>query len=179
MRTVLGIDPGVKHTGWCVLRDTGPLSVYKPIARGVIIPPGEGKHGVAEVLSWVLPRMRQVLLDYGPTLVAVEEVTWYGRGRRITLPLSHVAGALIALSALSKAVLFVLLPGQKVKKRPRWITEKWSEHEADAALLALAAINLQELLDCAEPADTACERKRQLAVSKRRISVEEFARGTP
>mgnify|MGYP001558261413 CR=1 FL=1 len=173
MRTVLGIDPGVKHTGWCVLK------AGKPIARGIIIPPGEGKHGVAEVLAWVLPRMRRILLDYGPTLVAVEEVTWYGRGRRITLPLSHIAGALMALSALSTSATFVLLPGQKIKKRPRWITSKWSEHEADAALLALAAINLQELLSCAEPADTVCERKRQLAVSKRLISVEEFARGMP
>ena len=173
MATVLGIDPGVKHTGWCVLQDG------KPVARGVIIPPGDGKHFVSEVLAWVLPKMSAVLQDYMPTLVAVEEVTWFGRGRRITLPLSHIAGALMALSSLSGSVTFALLPHQKPKKRPRWITKIWSEHEADAALLALAAISLTELLDGAEPADTASARKRQLAVAKRRISVEEFARGTP
>src|SRR5262245_20676360 len=89
---IIGIDPGLRHTGYNVLEDG------KSIASGTLVPPDDSLT-ITSVLSYVLPRLYNVIGQYAPTIAVVEEVAWYGRPKKITLPLSHVAGAIMGLCA--------------------------------------------------------------------------------
>ena len=132
----LGVDPGLRHTGWCVIED-GPVRV---LAKGTIIPPGSTQPEV--VIPFVLKELRNVWATHGIGAVVVEQVTWYGKGRRITLPLSHVAGAVSGFFLGKRLPVSLVLPAMKkrIKKKPfRFSGAGWTEHAKDAALLALLA----------------------------------------
>lgn len=125
---ILGVDPGIKHTGLCVL-DNG-----KPVFTTTLIPPGRGKFLVSEVLCHILPAINAAISKYTPSVTVVEEVTWYGRARRAMLPLAHIAGAIVGTSIARSVDTYLLLANMRNKTK-RWPT-KWTEHERDAARLA-------------------------------------------
>jgi hypothetical protein len=125
---ILGVDPGIKNTGLCVL-DGG-----KPVFATTVVLPQRSKVLVMEVLQCVLPILNATITKYGPSVTVVEEVTWYGRSRRAMLPLAIVAGAIVGTSIARNVPTFLLLAAMrsKIKRLPR----KWTEHERDAARLA-------------------------------------------
>ncbi len=106
-------------------------------SHGVIEVPGSGKLPVHEVLQTVLPGLACLLERYGPDTVVVEQVTWYGRARRITLPLSHVAGGIAGYVLAAGANVYLLQASQRLREiPPSW--QKWpTDHERDAAALAI------------------------------------------
>lgn len=127
---ILGVDPGIRHTGWVVLDD------QTVVGRGTIVPPGRGKMLVSQALSFILPEIAAVLAAYHPSIASVEEVTWYGKTRRITLPLSHVTGAVAGVCLASGVSVCLLLANMRKNiKGPRG-SAKWTEHERDAYALA-------------------------------------------
>lgn len=162
---VLGVDPGLRHTGWAVVKDSGQAA-----ARGTLIPPGHGRIQPHEVLEYVLPRLTDVIERFRPDIVVVEQVTWYGRGRRITLPLAHVAGAIAGMCVGLGLPVYLLLANQKTftcQKRG------WSEHEKDAFVLAT---EVQRYINALAAGDTSIRRKRS-AVGARVITAGRNARG--
>ncbi len=159
------MDPGLRHTGWAVIRDDG-----KPIAKGTIVPPGHGRIQPHEVLEYVLPKLNDAIARFEPDVVVVEQVTWYGRGRRITLPLAHVAGAIAGMCVGAGLPVYLLLANQKTftcQKRG------WSEHEKDAFVLAT---EVQRYINALAAGDGTIRRKRS-AVGARRITAGRTARG--
>lgn len=163
---VLGVDPGLLHTGWAVLDDG------KPIALGTLIPPKKVELTSHFVLSFVVPQLLAVAREHLPEVVAVEQVTWYGKAKRITLPLSHVAGGIIGALLTLEIPVYVYLPGMKPKVRAR---KAWDEHQKDAVALALAATQHEAALIAG---DTSFLRK-HLAASKRRITIARSAPTPP
>ena len=125
---ILGVDPGIKHTGWAVLQGSRPLAV------GTLVPAIKGRLLPSEVLAFVLPAITELISKYTPSVTVVEEVTWYGRARRAMLPLAHVAGGIAGMSSALGVPTFLLLAAMRNKTR-KW-PDKWSEHERDAARLA-------------------------------------------
>lgn len=138
MARILGVDPGLRHTGWAVvdmasgrLLDTG-LIVY-PEDRPIPSFPGP-------YIEWILRGLDAVLVEHAPGVAAVEQVTWYGSRQRVTLPLSHVAGAIVGYLLAKGLDVFLLLAGMKRGGRARGDRLerrlKVSRHEVDAAMLA-------------------------------------------
>lgn len=146
---ILGIDPGIKHTGLCVLDDG------KPVFATTVIPPQSGKVLVMEVLECLLPVLNAVISKYSPSVTVVEEVTWYGRARRAMLPLALVAGAIVGTCIARRVDTYLLLAAMRNKSK-RWPT-RWTEHERDAARLAY---RLHEW--CASPAAKRSDLSRRL-----------------
>lgn len=161
---LLGVDPGLRHTGLAILdRDSG-----KVLDTELLLFPGRGYKFIGTYLEWILPRVAEYVDEHKPRLAAVEQVGWYGRRQRITMPLSHVAGALVGL-LWGRAIPVYLLPanmkqGPDVdKRRPRGV----SDHEHDAVLLAR---KVRAWLR-AESAGDASGLRRLSAVGSRRISI--------
>lgn len=153
---ILGVDPGIRHTGWCVLDDG------KPVAHGLILVGGRGRLLVCEVLCVVIPSVRSLLKTYKPSAVVVEEVTWYGRARRAMLPLASIAGAIVGCASSSNICTYLLMASQRDRKR-KW-SVKWSEHERDAAALAQGLRNYLDVVNVG----TALKRKQRFDMLMRR-----------
>lgn len=162
---ILGIDPGLRHTGFCLTEGENRV-----VARGVLVPPGRGRIQPHQVLSAILPAVEKLIKQHQPTLAVVEQVTWYGKGRRITLPLAHVAGGLVGFLLANKISVYLLLANQKTilcRKRG------WSEHEKDAYVLAT---EVRRYLAAENAGDVSTLRRRS-AVGQRKIIVPRNTHG--
>jgi hypothetical protein len=165
---VLGIDPGLKHTGWAVLTDG------RPTAHGVLLFPEDGKHPTEEYVRFVLQGLSSIVNKYRPAQAAVEQVQWHGRRQRITMPLSHVAGAVTGYLVACGLPVCLLTPNMKkgvTYKQPKG----WSDHEYDAALLAKKLLLYRD----AERAGESSDLQRLDAVRRRIIIVTDSAPGSP
>lgn len=166
-QTIIGIDPGLRHTGYAVLQDG------KVVEHGVILAKGYGKLPISDAIRVACGGIAPILARYHPDAVAVEQVGWYGSRKNITLPLSHVAGALGGLVLSMGAVLYLLLAAQRrpvALKRPR---RGWQEHDLDAYELAIRA---KQHLDVVAAGGTSIPRD-LLAVAKRSITIPKIAHG--
>lgn len=164
---VLGVDPGIRNTGWCVLNDDA-----EAIDHGVITPPGRGKLLVSQVLGYVLPVLQEVMTTHLPSSAVVEEVTWYGKSRRTMLPLAQVAGGIAGFLWDSNNIHVYMLIANMRSKETKW-PASWSEHERDAAALA-KTIHLYETAELAEDVGYL---KKHSAVSRRIIIAAPSALG--
>ena len=156
---ILGVDPGVKHSGYAVVQGRTVLE------HGVIVPPGRGKLSAGQAIEAVLVGLEAVLRRHKITVAAVEEVQWYGYRQRITLPLAHVAGAVMGLLLGRGIPVYSILASQRrlcpVKRSKRG----WDEHDLDALELA----QLVQLAENVSDASAASDRKRLSAVLARKI----------
>jgi Holliday junction resolvasome RuvABC endonuclease subunit len=162
---VLGIDPGLRHTGWAVIDDKG-----RAVAKGTIVPPGRGRIQPHEVLEYVLDRLCYIIAEFVPDVAVVEQVAWYGRGRRITLPLAHVAGGIAGFLLGRYIPVHLLLAAQKnfVCRR-----KGWTEHEKDAYVLAIV-VQKAVVADGAAGSST---RRKPSAVVRRKITAPRIVHG--
>lgn len=154
---LLGIDPGTRHTGWCVTFGT------KVVDHGVIHTPRRDSY--PGVLGKIVSALRGVHSEWGPHAVVVEEVVW--RGRRGMLPLAHLAGAFVGQSPVP---VYLITPAMKTKRNPPR-SGKWSEHEKDAYKLTQAVLSVERALLNSQPVKPS-------AVLRRRITVPRSVRGT-
>jgi crossover junction endodeoxyribonuclease RuvC len=67
---ILGIDPGLRRTGWGVVAHQGARLAH--VAHGVIAPPDT--EPLAERLLFLFEAISQVIADHAPHEAAVEEV---------------------------------------------------------------------------------------------------------
>lgn len=134
MAGILGIDPGIVNNGWAIVRNG------RPTKWGLWETPGRGKHTVATVLAWVLPRLAKLVDAEKPDHAAVEEVVWQGIRRRITMPLAHVAGGIVGLLAARGVSVLVVTPSMKGHV-DLTLRGDAGEHELDAARLAMRALD--------------------------------------
>lgn len=125
----------LRHTGWCILVNGDPKD------SGTIIPDGYGKVPTEVAIRVVLNALAKVVADWEPEAAAVEQVQWYGKGRSITLPLAHVAGACVGFLASAGVPVYLLLATQRrpVKIKKAWHAKLNSEHELDACALGMLA----------------------------------------
>jgi Holliday junction resolvasome RuvABC endonuclease subunit len=159
---ILGVDPGIQHTGWAVLNNK------KVMAVGTLEPP-DGLRPVEAVMSWLLPKLKEVITDIKIDAAVVEQVAWYGRARRITLPLSHISGMIVGFLAGSGIDTFLILASMRKKERTK---ASWDEHQKDAVNLARVGL---EYLN-AEAAEDLSLLKKRSAVGRRRIIAPANAR---
>jgi crossover junction endodeoxyribonuclease RuvC len=97
---ILGVDPGLRHTGWGVITMDGPRLAW--VAHGVIHP--DTKADLADRLADLAAQLRSVVDQHQPDEAAVEE-TFVNINPKSTLLLGQARGA--AMAALAGAGLKV------------------------------------------------------------------------
>lgn len=93
---ILGIDPGLRRTGWGIIESDGVRLVY--VASGVITAAADDD--LAYRLRQLYEGVRGVILSFEPREAAVEE-TFVNENPRSTLKLGQARGAALLAPAMS------------------------------------------------------------------------------
>jgi len=109
---VLGIDPGLVRSGWAVLEPVGLRA--RVLGHGVITPPVDAP--LAARLAHGARRLREVVAEFQPDFVALEEVFTAPRHPRSALLMAHMRGA-ICLVLEEAGLPIVPLTATTVKQR--------------------------------------------------------------
>ena len=107
---ILGLDPGLRHTGWGVVIIDGARLIH--VAHGVIAPPD--KLSLAERLLVLFEGIAEVIEAHAPHEAAIEETFATANGSS-TLKLGHARAA--AMIAPARAGLPVAEYAAKVVKK--------------------------------------------------------------
>jgi crossover junction endodeoxyribonuclease RuvC len=97
MIRILGVDPGLRLTGWGMIAMDGPRLAW--IAHGVIAPDPEAE--LAERLALLAEGLRAVIHDHEPQEAAVEE-TFVNINPKSTLLLGQARGVVLATLAAAR-----------------------------------------------------------------------------
>jgi crossover junction endodeoxyribonuclease RuvC len=93
---LLGIDPGLRHTGWGIIDVDGNRLSH--VANGMIDPPAAAVMAVR--LKFIFDGLNEVLAGYGPSQAAVEE-TFVNKNPDTTLKLGLARGAALLAPAIA------------------------------------------------------------------------------
>lgn len=110
MLRILGLDPGLRHTGWGVIDKDGPK--FRFISAGVINP--NETLSLSERLAELHAGLKQVIADFSPDEAAVEE-TFVNKNPTSTLKLGQARGVVILTPALFNLPVVEYTPNQ-IKK---------------------------------------------------------------
>lgn len=94
---ILGVDPGLRLTGWGVIAIDGPRLAW--IAHGVVAPDPEA--AMADRLAMLAEGLRAVIHEHEPQEAAVEE-TFVNINPRSTLLLGQARGVVLATLAAAR-----------------------------------------------------------------------------
>ena len=110
MTRILGIDPGLLHTGWAVIDSVGSSRKY--IASGVILPPA--KLSFPERLAIIFRGVSQLCEQFQPDCCSIE-VIFVNVNPKTTLILGQARAAAIVAVANRDIPVFEYEPN-KIKK---------------------------------------------------------------
>lgn len=107
----LGIDPGLNRTGYALLKRTskGPRLVEGGVIRST------AKLSLAERVHEIGSGIREILEEYHPAAVAIEQVFSASRHPKTAVLMAHARGAILFSVAAAKVPLVHYTPRQ-VKK---------------------------------------------------------------
>ena len=98
-RIILGIDPGLAHTGWGVVQQAG--SQLSCMAYGCVATPSRNSLPVR--LAKINEQIAAVIAKYAPTAVGIESV-WFGENTSSAFATGQARGAaLVACAGLEMA----------------------------------------------------------------------------
>lgn len=97
MVRIIGIDPGLRNTGWGVISQQGSSLTY--IADGALH--SDGELSLSERLLQLHTQLMEVMREYDPDEAAVEE-TFVNTDARATLKLGQARGVLMLAPAMLK-----------------------------------------------------------------------------
>ena len=109
-KRVLGIDPGLLHTGWAVIDTAGSSRKY--IASGVILP--NPKMEMADRLVTIFREVTKLCETFEPDECSIE-ITFVNKNPKTTLILGHARSAAIVAVANKDIPIFEYEPN-KIKK---------------------------------------------------------------
>lgn len=141
---ILGIDPGLVHTGWGIIETTG--NRHKLVAAGRVSPPANLP--TAERLRALDEALAGILAEFSPDCAAVEE-TFVNKNAASTLKLGLARG--VALLAPARAGLEVAeYPANLIKK-----TVVGAGHAAkeQVGMMVGALLNAKGQVNSADAAD--------------------------
>lgn len=110
MIRILGLDPGLRHTGWGVIDKDGPKIRF--ISAGVINP--DETLTLAERLAELHEGLKKIIQDFKPDESAVEQ-TFVNKNPTSTLKLGQARGVVILTPALFGVCVAEYTPNQ-IKK---------------------------------------------------------------
>lgn len=110
MTRILGIDPGLLHTGWAVIDSQGQNRKY--IASGVILPPARDPMPVR--LANIFRGVSELVDTFAPDVCSIE-ITFVNKNPQTTLALGHARAAAIVAVASRDIPIYEYEPN-KIKK---------------------------------------------------------------
>lgn len=148
---ILGIDPGLRQTGWGLIDVTGPRLAH--VAHGVVKAPVDAPLG--QRLAYIFSAVSSLVIEHQPTYAGVEE-TLVNVNARAALKLGQARGAVMTALAREgldigeyaprKIKLSVVGTGTADKKQVQFMVArllpragKMSEDAADALACAICA----------------------------------------
>ena len=91
---ILGIDPGLLHTGWAIVDSRGPELHY--VASGVVLPPTN--IAFPERLAFIFRNVSEICDTFKPDVCSIE-ITFSNMNPKTTLALGHArAAAMVAVA---------------------------------------------------------------------------------
>jgi crossover junction endodeoxyribonuclease RuvC len=102
---ILGIDPGLLHTGWAIIERDGPSRHY--IASGVILPPA--KLPLPERLDFIFKGVSELCEKFRPDVCSIE-IIFSNKNPKTTLLLGHARAAAIVAVANNNVPVFEYEP---------------------------------------------------------------------
>lgn len=110
MKRIIGIDPGLLHTGWAIIDVAGSQRKY--VASGVILPPTKAEF--AERLAFIFNNVSELCEKFKPDECGIE-IIFVNKNGKTTLLLGHARAAAITAIAVKNIPVFEYEPN-KVKK---------------------------------------------------------------
>ena len=110
MVRIVGIDPGLRNTGWGVIESEGSRLIY--VADGTVHSNADAT--LAERLLEIHSQIISVLKEYAPDEAAIEE-TFVNTDARATLKLGQARGVVMLAPAMLKIPVSEYAPNQ-IKK---------------------------------------------------------------
>ncbi|MBO4480028.1 MAG: crossover junction endodeoxyribonuclease RuvC [Alphaproteobacteria bacterium] len=107
---ILGIDPGLLHTGWAVIDTTGSTRHY--VASGVILPKKTGP--LAERLAIIFNEVSKLCDTFSPNECSIE-ITFVNKNPTTTLILGHARASAMVAIAVKDIPIFEYEPN-RIKK---------------------------------------------------------------
>ena len=109
-KRILGIDPGLLHTGWAVIDTCGQTRKY--VASGVVLP--NPKMEMSERLVTIFREVSKICETFSPDECSME-ITFVNKNPKTTLILGHARSAAVVAVANMNVPLFEYEPN-KIKK---------------------------------------------------------------
>ena len=110
MKRILGIDPGLLHTGWAIIDVAGSMRKY--VASGVILPPV--KEEFPKRLTFIFNKVSELCEIFNPNECGIE-VIFVNKNAKTTLLLGQARASAIVAVATKNIPVFEYEPN-KVKK---------------------------------------------------------------
>ena len=110
MTRILGIDPGLLHTGWAIIDSQGQNRKY--IASGVILPPASDP--MPQRLANIFRGVSKLVDTFAPDVCSIE-ITFVNKNPQTTLALGHARAAAIVAVASRDIPIYEYEPN-KIKK---------------------------------------------------------------
>lgn len=110
MTRILGIDPGLLHTGWAIIENRGAENKY--IASGVILPPARDAFPMR--LATIFRGVSELCEKFTPDVCSIE-ITFVNKNPQTTLALGHARAAAIVAVANNEIPIYEYEPN-KIKK---------------------------------------------------------------
>ncbi len=110
MVRIIGIDPGLRNTGWGVIEQEGQRLIY--VADGSVH--SDAGAELAVRLLQIHQQLLEVITRFAPDEAAIEE-TFVNKDARATLKLGQARGAVMLAPAIHKLPVFEYAPNQ-IKK---------------------------------------------------------------
>jgi crossover junction endodeoxyribonuclease RuvC len=107
---IIGLDPGLRNTGWGIIESEGTRLIY--VADGAVH--SEADAPLAERLLQIHEALLRVLKDFSPDEAAIEE-TFVNKDARATLKLGQARGVVMLAPASLKIPVSEYAPNQ-IKK---------------------------------------------------------------
>lgn len=104
-KIILGIDPGLLHTGWAVIESAGQTRKY--ISSGVILP--KAKDSLEARLAKIFNEVIKVCETFHPDECAIE-ITFVNNNPTSTLLLGHARAAAIVAVGTREIPVFEIQP---------------------------------------------------------------------
>jgi len=100
---VMGIDPGLRVTGFSVIEPEGKLKILR---CGVIKGKGED---ISEKIYSIYLSLKEILSEFHPEVLSIEKA-FYGRNVRTLINLSELRGAILLLFKMHSIPVFEYTP---------------------------------------------------------------------
>lgn len=98
---VLGIDPGLRHTGWGIIQTQG--NRLKHIAHGVVAP--SPKQELAYRLDALFKGLREIINQFQPDEAAIEEIFINAANAASALKLGMARGVVLLAPATTNLII--------------------------------------------------------------------------